>query len=257
MRKEKRWDKDTINKKIYANYHNELRKRQRQGVITQYQPDPLREKFERIRVHMPERNRLANDLFDITTLRSSVGKQALQDLIDLCKRRTEIETYLGLEQCHCVRDKKDWSHIYACVKRRLEKTQGGGDFCFVCHQWIATSSQWEAHCQSHLDTLNIHHSCNPLYEGKMFAAPGLCPFCLSNSVLCASARFYQFTSQAKWASHVYADCNEFLQEMAWNNPVTCVHPLCTLVFTSKVRFVDHLNDAHCPGFLGRHLTPMD
>lgn len=52
---------------------------------------------------MPERDRLASSLLEITHLRSPAGIAALRDLVTLYLKETEIEIRPGLEpeKCSC------------------------------------------------------------------------------------------------------------------------------------------------------------
>ncbi|KAJ4507506.1 hypothetical protein HRR83_004084 [Exophiala dermatitidis] len=62
-----------------------------------------RSRFQRIRHLMPERNRLAKSMFEVGCLRSSAGRQVLQDMIALYKQEKEVTVRPGLEpdKCHC------------------------------------------------------------------------------------------------------------------------------------------------------------
>lgn len=59
--------------------------------------------FSRIRHLMPIRQRLAESLFIVATIRSAAGRAALEDLIELYRSQSEVEhrPSLGPENCHC------------------------------------------------------------------------------------------------------------------------------------------------------------
>lgn len=61
--------------------------------------------FSRVRFLMPERDRLAESLFETDTLRRPTGLQSLRDMIALCETDTEVRFRPGLEPnlCHCAK----------------------------------------------------------------------------------------------------------------------------------------------------------
>jgi hypothetical protein len=67
-----------------------------------YRPDdPLQYQygiFDRCRFMMPERDRLATNLFKKATLRSHLGLSVLRDLMALFEKNSEVEFRPGLEQ---------------------------------------------------------------------------------------------------------------------------------------------------------------
>jgi hypothetical protein len=78
---------------------------------------------------MPERDRLAVNLFEVAPLRRPIDLAVIRDMVALCKRPSEVEFRLGLEleKCYCS-DKKDhtksgpgksyeWRHIYNYYKK--------------------------------------------------------------------------------------------------------------------------------------------
>ncbi|KAH8730285.1 hypothetical protein GQ44DRAFT_768673 [Phaeosphaeriaceae sp. PMI808] len=59
--------------------------------------------FDRYRFMMPERHRLATDLFQTSALRSPLGISVLRDMMSLLGKTSEINCRPGLEpeKCHC------------------------------------------------------------------------------------------------------------------------------------------------------------
>ena len=56
-----------------------------------------RTQFHRIRRLMPERDRLASNLFLVALIRSNKGRAVLRDIIALCQQDTELPFRPGLE----------------------------------------------------------------------------------------------------------------------------------------------------------------
>jgi hypothetical protein len=63
-----------------------------------------RSQFHRIRRLMPERDRLASNLFLVAPIRSDKGRSVLRDIITLCRQDTEVPFRPGLEpeKCSCL-----------------------------------------------------------------------------------------------------------------------------------------------------------
>ncbi|KAK0636608.1 hypothetical protein B0T17DRAFT_85569 [Bombardia bombarda] len=126
--------------------------------------------FGRTRFLMPERDRLASSLLEVTPLRSPVGLAALRDLVALYLKETEIEVRPSLEpeKCSCstiageqkptrpgpgsTKTACSWKHIYDCYKTDRIAEHGFAELCFHCHNWIFDELEWEHHCQAHLDS---------------------------------------------------------------------------------------------------------
>lgn len=70
--------------------------------------------FSRIRHLMPIRERLAESLFTVATIRSKAGRAVLEDLIALYRSEFEVESRRGLEleNCHCPVQKE---YVYCFV----------------------------------------------------------------------------------------------------------------------------------------------
>jgi hypothetical protein len=121
--------------------------------------------FDRCRFMMPERDRLANNLFKSATLRSPLGISVLRDMTALLKKTSEVEFRPGLEREKylCPKVKKesqngtdktcgiyDWRHIYKCYKQSCCSKYGFAELCFICNEWVFSEQGWGEHCFSHL-----------------------------------------------------------------------------------------------------------
>lgn len=87
---------------------------------------------------MPICKRLAQLMFEVVTLRSSAGTQAIYDMMSLCEQKREVEFRPGLEpdKCCCFNDADaklrlgrdretyDWMCIYNCSKAAQQKLYG-------------------------------------------------------------------------------------------------------------------------------------
>ncbi|KAH7029765.1 uncharacterized protein B0I36DRAFT_350584 [Microdochium trichocladiopsis] len=130
--------------------------------------------FDRVRYLMPERDRLAKNLFQSAQLRESLGRSALTDLIALCTQKREVQYRPGLEpdKCNCKRSQEDydWKHIHDCYKKQQSAPT---TFCFMCHQWIAGKDEWKGHCLSHLERSDtIPKFCDPLTHAVIHTVRG-------------------------------------------------------------------------------------
>lgn len=115
---------------------------------------------------MPERDRLASSLLEVTPLRSPIGIAALRDLVALYLKDTEVEVRPGLEpeKCNCLtvageqkptrpgsgstKTAYSWKHIYDCYKTNQIAEHGFAELCFHCQNWIVDKLEWEDHCQA-------------------------------------------------------------------------------------------------------------
>jgi hypothetical protein len=232
------------------------------------QPEYHRRIFDRVRFMMPERDRLASSLFQVTTLRSPIGISALHDMMALQVQKREVLFRPGLEKdkCHCIKrepnscsesdgdgddEAYDWKHIYDCYKKRLTLEFGFAEFCFQCHQWLVEENAWNCHCRGHLERLDNFPVCfDPLIYGGVLASPGYCPFCLRNEALPEHKRMYQFTERRGWLSHMHQHL-EALRLVESNastlsQSIQCPHPEpeCPKHFSSVLKLEFHLQDIH-------------
>lgn len=73
--------------------------------------------FSRTRQLMPQRHRLADDLFVVTPIRSQEGRAVLRDMVELYQQETEVACRPGLEpeKCSCASERN--RKIDRCVTR--------------------------------------------------------------------------------------------------------------------------------------------
>ncbi|OQE73307.1 hypothetical protein PENNAL_c0089G11954 [Penicillium nalgiovense] len=80
----------------------------------------------------------------------------------------------------CLEEIKQSAHIHNCIRREialdLEVSESQLRFCYECMEWLK-SSQWRAHCFSHLQSWESQH-CEVIVYRHTVIRPGYCPFCL-------------------------------------------------------------------------------
>jgi hypothetical protein len=218
--------------------------------------------FDRCRFMMPERDRLATNLFKEATLRSPLGLSVLRDLMALLEKTSEVEFRPGLERdkCLCPKAKKesqddgetssayDWRHIYTCYKQNQRGKYGFAELCFKCNEWIFSEKEWRSHCLRHLKDLDkfpIYF--DPLVYSGVLATPGYCPCCLRDERLPPETRMYQYLNRAKWLVHFQKHIDELENcERKGESIATCPHPgpRCPKSFHSILHLRFHLEDIH-------------
>jgi hypothetical protein len=183
---------------------------------------------------MPERERLASNLFQVAPLRRPTGLAILHDMMALYQKRSEVEYRPGLEpdKCCCRKDDPkpsfddptasyDWRHIYTCYKRNCSDVYGFSELCFLYNEWVSGSEAWDRHCQDRLRNLDAFLLYfDPPMRGGVLATAGYCPFCLTNARLPARMRMYQFLNRSKWLDHV----QKHVQDLDGSKPAKCPHP---------------------------------
>jgi hypothetical protein len=92
---------ETTQKQLYGKKRKLMDKKLREWQKTQTcKPDDLpgyhRSIFDRCRFMMPERDRLAVNLFEVAPLRSLIGLAVVRDMVALCKQPSEVEFWPGL-----------------------------------------------------------------------------------------------------------------------------------------------------------------
>jgi hypothetical protein len=155
-------------------------------------------------------------------------------------------------------------NTYTTVTRRVESLSMVLPNFALCHNWIFAKSEWEDHCQAHLnnpETLPIQ--CDPLVHGGVLATSGYCDFCLNDTSLPAAERMKQLPLRDKWKEHINECFNEHVQD--WDGqPLHCPYS-CKGAFDSPLRLQFHLQDVHCYEFIkerkglkrSRHDDEMD
>jgi hypothetical protein len=184
---------------------NEFRKWQKkQSYRPGDSPGYHREIFNRSRFMMPERDRLAVNLFEVALLRSPMGLAVICNILALYERDDEVGFRPGLEpdKCCCIgeddcsksdfgkyRDSYDWKHIYNCYKVKYEKVYGSAELCFLCNEWFFGEKIWEVHCESHISNLEIFPVyLDPLIYDGVLVMPGFCYHCFIESGLSIKKR---------------------------------------------------------------------
>ncbi|TAQ83756.1 hypothetical protein B7494_g7916 [Chlorociboria aeruginascens] len=246
-----------INEEL-ANY----RRTQRRVYTTQCEVDDQgewhRSYFDRVvRRMVPERDRLARTLPIAAPLRSPEGISALQDLIALRTNDSRVayqEALRPIGGCcpvpTCGQEIKDivvkerWKHVYRCSKDYHEKQSGFAEFCFRCSRWITSETDWEAHCQDHIDNLDVPFRCEPVTFRHAVACAGYCSGYLRKKWLPAAVRMRQFHDRTSWQKHI-SDCiPEYVESLDSKDSIPCLHLLCTVVLHSESDLWNHLGDIH-------------
>ncbi|KAN0101619.1 Protein of unknown function (DUF3435) domain containing protein [Hyaloscypha variabilis] len=223
-----------INKEL-ANYH-----RTQQRVHTTYY-------FERVVRHMvPKRDRLARNLPLAVPLRSPEGISALQDLITLLRNDSRC---CPVPNCgKVIKDIKHirgrWKHVYQCSKNYHEKQSGFAEFCFRCSQWILSEIDWEAHCQGHIDNLDLPFRCDPVTFRNATACAGYCIGCLAKRWLPAAKRLYQYPERPSWQEHISGCIPDYIARLPDKGSIPCPHLLCRVSLHSESDLWHHLEDIH-------------
>ncbi|KND89402.1 hypothetical protein TOPH_06078, partial [Tolypocladium ophioglossoides CBS 100239] len=218
--------------------------------------------FNRVRFLMPERDRLAESLFETDTLRSPTGLQALRDMIAffdqvwsrtcLCQCGKSTRRRKLPESARAANDLQstyDWKHVYSCFKNSYS---GFAEHCFLCNKWVVGERQWSDHCRSHLacpETLPVN--CDPLTYGGVLATAGYCVLCMADLSLAPEVRLRQFLDRGSWRDHVYRHYQTYVQSVEDGKPAACPHPNSRgdIKFDSAKQLEFHLLDVHCPDFI--------
>jgi hypothetical protein len=114
---------------------------------------------------------------------------------------------------------------------------GFAELCFQCDCWFNDSSEWERHCQEHLDKPEELLRCDPLIFRNFPVKPGYCCFCLGNTRQSASKRMEQYvTDRSKWYDHIEGHLNKLGCDFS------CSHPACCVEFGNIKDLRHHLVD---------------
>ncbi|KAM5341395.1 hypothetical protein ACJ41O_014426 [Fusarium nematophilum] len=136
-------------KKLYAEkrklFAKQLRDWQKSQPVKHDDPPGYhRAIFDRIRFLMPERDRLARNIFEVDVLRSSTGLAVLNDMLALYQKSSNVECRPGLEldRCQCGKGNDrpyEWRHVYECYKAAASKVHGFSELCFLMKSERSTS----------------------------------------------------------------------------------------------------------------------
>ncbi|KAI2606630.1 hypothetical protein GGR54DRAFT_620561 [Hypoxylon sp. NC1633] len=122
-------------------------------------------------------------------------------------------------------------HVYQCKKLKVPFAE----FCFFCNTWLHDHEAWERDCLSHLERDHLPIELNWKKLETTFI-PGLCPFCLWNSSITATARLKPFCTVSEWEAHVRS------HDKSWQ--AVCSDGRCSDKFEDAEAFYHHMHDIH-------------
>jgi hypothetical protein len=140
--------------------------------------------------------------------------------------------------------KERWKHVYRCSKTYYEKQSGFAEFCFRCSKWISSEIDWEAHCQDHIDNLDVPFRCDPVTFRHAVACAGYCSRCLGGESLPAAVRMKQFQDRTSWQRHISECILDYVKSLDIKDSIRCPHLLCSAVLYSESDLWHHLEDIH-------------
>ncbi|KIW35978.1 uncharacterized protein PV06_11714 [Exophiala oligosperma] len=218
---------------------------------------PYESDFVYTRKLMPERDRLAENLFKEGSLRDRVGRTIMDDLVRLLQTKKSQTYCRGLNSsldvcdiCHQQRIGRFnpstwWSHVYRCRKAAAKKIGQFQEFCFPCSRWFCSLASWKHHAAEHLQPSEelgpLPLKCNIAQFRHTLLRPGFCPECLGDKDAAPDARFRQYTNASEWKMHVRHHMS--LRERGrW----ACSHPRCTDLAAKATweELFEHLADIH-------------
>ncbi|KAK2731143.1 hypothetical protein FQN57_003636 [Myotisia sp. PD_48] len=204
---------------------------------------------------MPELKRLSHLLLLPTPLRSPEGRQAIEDMVALCRKKTVVSDHPALQpdngrcpaaECRdpmaSLPQKDRWRHIYRCVSKSLRRQYGFSALCFICHQWFTNDKEFEQHCQGHLDQPEtIPFQYDVLEVDGMLASPGYNPRRLGDTFLSATDRMTPFLESRA----LNKELEEFYRANHGSEQLDCGSVHCELIFSSIQELQCHYHDHHC------------
>jgi len=224
--------------------------RAQDGVAAAQGDGPYESNFSQTRKLMPERHRIATNMFAEGSLRDTQGRQLMDDLIQLCKENPSPTYCEGLNAsastcltCNMTKKKDQehvwWSHLYSCKKKATRRRGGFAEFCFLCFAWYDDRKTWQEHVRIHLQDPPLW--CNMEVFRHNVVRPALCPACLGdkNNEKAPDDRFRQFTNVTAWKDHV-------LNHVFGGDERRCPHPRCGLLpeLTTIDEYINHQADKH-------------
>ncbi|QSS61739.1 hypothetical protein I7I51_03916 [Histoplasma capsulatum] len=199
--------------------------------------------------YIPERARLKENLFKEASLDSEVGRQCLQDAVNLCMSTERVAYYPGLSPvdglcpvCSCSMSSVSLQfrakHILQCRRKSMnaapyqQQYQNGKrahrrvgrvflEFCYLCTLFCNDEADWARHCKTHLQ--NLQPRCGRLTFRYTLVAPGFCPFCLGDERMPPERRFTQWMKTATLLNHID---NQHLSKLSFEKAILCPHPCC-------------------------------
>lgn len=134
--------------------------------------------------------------------------------------------------------------MYECSKHYNEKQFGFAEFCFRCSKWITSKTDWEAHCQAHIDNFDLPSRCDPVKFRNATACAGYCIGCWAKKWLPAAERLQQYPERPKWQEHISRCIPEFIASLPNNDSIPCPHLLCPVMLHSESDLWYHIGDIH-------------
>jgi hypothetical protein len=134
--------------------------------------------------------------------------------------------------------------VYRCSEDYHRKQSGFAEFCFRCSRWITSDTDWEAHCQDHIDNLDVPFRCDPITFRHAVACAGYCSGCLGKKWLPAALRMKQYPDRTIWQRHVSECIPEYVESLDTKDSIPCPHLLCPAMLHSKSDLWHHLGDIH-------------
>jgi len=203
---------------------------------------PHESDFAQTRKIMPERDRLATNLFREGSLRDGVGRSIIHDLIALYQSPARPTYCEGLntsgpqcDTCHkmCPEGEEHscWSHLYQCRKRSIQRDKGFAELCFLCFTWYDDAVAWRAHSEEHIQDVAL--KCNMTVFRHNVVRPALCPACLRDK------KFRQFLNLTTWKRHL---SDHVLRDQL----DSCPYPRCAYApaLSLKEDVLNHLADVY-------------
>ncbi|ETN36785.1 uncharacterized protein HMPREF1541_09063 [Cyphellophora europaea CBS 101466] len=208
--------------------------------------------FQQARRLMPERDRLAESLFQSGSLRDAQGIEIMKDLVALFSSRNS-DTYCvelnssrsRCDTCGVVRPESTtqewWRHVYHCRKGQSELAGGFTDFCFLCFAWFDDMDAWNEHNKQHSQNMPLKCSL-AMFRGTVLR-PAWCPDCTGKHGASGEEAkgLTKFLNVTAWKAHV----DEHIHGLR-PGPYKCAHPRCSdmLGFSSMAEYLAHRSDIH-------------
>lgn len=208
--------------------------------------------FQQARRLMPERDRLAESLFQSGSLRDAQGMEIMKDLVALFSSRNS-DTYCvelnssrsRCDTCGVVRTESTsqewWRHVYHCRKGQSERAGGFTDFCFLCFAWFDDMDAWSEHNKQH--DHNVPQKCSlAMFRGTVLR-PAWCPDCVSQTGKPGfnGKALTQFLNVTAWKAHMDVHVHDLRP-----GPQKCSHPRCAHLpgWGSIAEYIAHRFDVH-------------
>lgn len=110
-------------------------------------------------------------------------------------------------------------------------------FCHECSEYFVHGDVWEDHCASHVSDPDLF--CGQIVCRGIIIFARKCMFCLADTNLTASERYYGFTHAPNFFRHLQMHLKSLFK---W--PVSCPHPKCRTEINSEPAFWNHSRAVH-------------